>query len=138
MIHSDYIKLNTEGKNEVIDITGDVRSVLEKAGVTSGSVLVFVPGATGALTTIEFEPGLVFDFPHLMEKLIPGDLDYQHNRTWGDGNGHSHLRASMIGPSLAIPVINGELTLGTWQQIIFLEFDNKPHNRRIVVHVSGE
>ena len=138
MIYSDYIRINTEGKNEITDISPDVRDLLGKSGIKNGSVLVFVPGATGALTTIEFEPGLISDFPELMEKLIPEAGDFQHNRTWGDGNGHSHLRASMIGPSLTIPVIEGELILGTWQQIIFLEFDNKPHNRRIVVQVSGE
>ncbi len=138
MIFSDYVNINTGGKNEIVDITGDVRSILKNSGVSAGSILVFVPGATGAVTTIEFEPGLARDFPELMERLIPENISYLHNETWHDGNGHSHLRASLIGPSLTIPVIDAEPVLGTWQQIIFLEFDNKPHNRRIVVQVSGE
>ncbi|MCK5221948.1 MAG: secondary thiamine-phosphate synthase enzyme YjbQ [Candidatus Aminicenantes bacterium] len=138
MIFSDYVNINTGGKNEIVDITGDVRSILKNSGVSAGSILVFVPGATGAVTTIEFEPGLARDFPELMERLIPENITYLHNETWHDGNGHSHLRASLIGPSLTIPVIDAEPVLGTWQQIIFLEFDNKPHNRRIVVQVSGE
>ena len=138
MIFSDYVNINTGGKNEIVYITGDVRSILKNSGVSAGSILVFVPGATGAVTTIEFEPGLARDFPELMERLIPENITYLHNETWHDGNGHSHLRASLIGPSLTIPVIDAEPVLGTWQQIIFLEFDNKPHNRRIVVQVSGE
>ncbi|MCK4890853.1 MAG: secondary thiamine-phosphate synthase enzyme YjbQ [Candidatus Aminicenantes bacterium] len=138
MIFSEYVNINTGGKNEIVDITGDVRSILKNSGVSAGSILVFVPGATGAVTTIEFEPGLVRDFPELMERLIPENITYLHNETWHDGNGHSHLRASLIGPSLTIPVIDAEPVLGTWQQIIFLEFDNKPHSRKIVVQVSGE
>ncbi len=138
MIFSDYVNINTGGKNEIVDITGDVRSILKNSGVSAGSILVFVPGATGAVTTIEFESGLARDFPELMERLIPENITYLHNETWHDGNGHSHLRASLLGPSLTIPVIDAEPVLGTWQQIIFLEFDNKPHNRRIVVQVSGE
>lgn len=138
MIISDYININTRGRNEIIDITGDVRLILKDSGVSEGSILVFVPGATGAVTTIEFEPGLIKDFPDLMEKLIPENMNYLHNETWHDGNGHSHLRASLVGPSLTVPVIDGEPALGTWQQIIFLEFDNKPHSRRIIVQVSGE
>lgn len=138
MIFSDFININTRGENEMVDITGDVRLILKDSGVAEGSILIFVPGATGALTTIEFEPGLIKDFPDLMEKLIPENMDYLHNETWHDGNGHSHLRASLVGPSLTVPVIDGEPALGTWQQIIFLEFDNKPHQRRIIVQVSGE
>lgn len=138
MIFSDFININTSGENEMIDITGDVRLILKDSGAAEGSILIFVPGATGAITTIEFEPGLIKDFPELMEKLIPENMNYLHNETWHDGNGHSHLRASLVGPSLTVPVIDGEPALGTWQQIIFLEFDNKPHQRRIIVQVSGE
>ncbi len=112
--------------------------LLSESGVTDGSLLVFVPGATGAVTTIEFEQGLIRDLPSLMENLIPEGINYSHNETWGDGNGHSHLRASLIGPSLTIPVIGAEPVLGTWQQIVFLEFDNKPHDRKLVVQISGE
>ncbi|MEN8222697.1 MAG: secondary thiamine-phosphate synthase enzyme YjbQ [Acidobacteriota bacterium] len=138
MIYSGHIEINTEGKNEIADITGEVRSVVNESGVTDGTILVFVPGATGAVTTIEYEPGLIKDLPSLMESLIPEGVNYSHNETWGDGNGHSHLRASLIGPSLTIPVISAEPVLGTWQQIVFLEFDNKPHKRRLVVQISGE
>jgi secondary thiamine-phosphate synthase enzyme len=138
MIVLDYIEFETKGRNEVIDITDDVRHVVGQSGVTDGSVLVFVPGATGALSTIEYEPGLVKDWPQLMEKLIPAREYYYHNETWHDGNGHSHLRATLVGPSLTVPVENRRLILGTWQQIVFLEFDNKPHHRRIAVQVNGE
>lgn len=138
MIYSGRIDISTKGDNEIVDITGEVRSVLSESGITEGSALIFVPGATGAVTTIEYEPGLVKDLPSLMESLIPEGANYSHNETWGDGNGHSHLRASLVGPSLTIPVIGAEPVLGTWQQIIFMEFDNKPHIRRLVVQVSGE
>lgn len=138
MIYSGQININTEGQNEIVDITGEVRKLLSKSGVTDGSLLVFVPGATGAVTTIEYEPGLIRDMPSLMEKMIPEGINYSHNETWGDGNGHSHLRASLIGPSLTIPVIGAEAVMGMWQQIVFLEFDNKSHDRKLVVQISGE
>ncbi len=138
MIYSGQINISTQGDNEIVDITGDVRTLLSESGVLNGTLLVFVPGATGAVTTIEFETGLINDLPLLMESLIPERFSYSHNETWGDGNGHSHLRSSLIGPSLTIPVIGGEPVLGTWQQIVFLEFDNKPHERKLVVQISGE
>ena len=138
MIYSGQINISTKGQNEIVDITGEVRMLLSESGVTDGTLLVFVPGATGAVTTIEYEPGLIRDLPSLMENLIPEGINYSHNETWGDGNGHSHLRASLIGPSLIIPVIGAEPVLGTWQQIVFLEFDNKPHERKLVVQISGE
>ncbi len=138
MIETYNIELHTQGKNEIRDITNEVREILSTSGLEKGSALIFVPGATGALSTVEYEPGLVRDFPALMEKLIPEKQYYYHNETWHDGNGHSHLRATLIGPSLTIPFDGGELILGTWQQIIFLEFDNKPHHRRIVVQLNGE
>ena len=138
MIYSGKINVSTEGQNEIVDITGEVRMLLSESGVNDGSLLVFVPGATGAVTTIEFEQGLIRDLPSLMENLIPEGINYSHNETWGDGNGHSHLRASLIGPSLTIPVIGAEPVLGTWQQIVFLEFDNNPHDRKLVVQISGE
>jgi len=138
MIRLDYIDIETQGKEEMVDITDHLRQIVLESGITNGSVLVFVPGATGALSTIEYEPGLVRDFPQLMEKLIPQKQQYYHNETWHDGNGHSHLRATLIGPSLTIPFEETRLILGTWQQVIFLEFDNKPHRRRIAVQVSGE
>jgi secondary thiamine-phosphate synthase enzyme len=138
MLKLFHIEINTLGKNEVIDITEDIQGLIHQSDINDGSVLVFVPGATGALSTIEYEPGLKIDFPELMEALIPEKKVYHHNETWHDGNGHSHLRATLIGPSLTIPFQNQRLILGTWQQVVFLEFDNKPHRRKIVLQITGE
>jgi len=137
MIELHYIELDTRGKNEVLDITGRVRGIVSASPLTDGQVLVFVIGSTGALSTIEYEPGLIKDFPNLMEDLIPERSRYFHDETWHDGNGHSHLRASLIGPDITIPFAQKELILGTWQQVVFLEFDNKPRHRRLVVQLMG-
>ena len=133
-----YVEVSSKGNTDVIDITGQVNSIVQQSGITGGSVLIFVAGATGALSTVEYEPGLLKDLPILMEKLIPEKMKYYHNETWGDGNGHSHLRATLTGPSLMVPVNDQQMILGTWQQIVFIDFDNRPRNRRIVVQVSGE
>jgi len=138
MIELYKLELDTLGKNEVVDVTEDVRAILRRSSITEGQVLIFVPGATGALSTVEYEPGLVRDIPLLMERLIPEKDRYHHNETWHDGNGHSHLRATLVGPSLTVPFSGGQMILGTWQQIVFLEFDNKPHHRQLVVQVMGE
>jgi len=138
MIQLNYIEFETKGRNEIVDITGNIRQIVDRSGINDGSALIFVPGATGGLSTIEYEPGLIEDFPNLMEKLIPEKEYYFHNETWHDGNGHSHLKATLIGPSLTIPYENKRLILGTWQQVVFLEFDNKPHHRRIAVQLIGE
>jgi secondary thiamine-phosphate synthase enzyme len=138
MVQLNYIQFETKGRNEIVDITDNLRQLVSQSGISHGSALVFVPGATGALSTIEFEPGLIKDFPVLMEKLIPERDYYYHNETWHDGNGHSHLKATLIGPSLTIPFADSRLILGTWQQVIFLEFDNKPHHRRLAVQLIGE
>ncbi|HLP47351.1 MAG TPA: secondary thiamine-phosphate synthase enzyme YjbQ [Candidatus Kapabacteria bacterium] len=138
MIRLHYIETNTLGRNEMVDITDDVRGIVDRSDITDGHVLIFVPGATGALSTIEYEPGLIADFPEMMEKMIPEKKYYHHNETWHDGNGHSHLRATLVGPSLTVPFENRRLILGTWQQIVFLEFDNKPHRRRIALQLMGE
>lgn len=138
MIKLYYIETHTRGRNDMVDITDEVRNIVHRSDVTDGQVLIFVPGATGALSTIEYEPGLLKDFPRLMENLIPEKHSYHHNETWHDGNGHSHLRATLVGPSLAVPFENRGLILGTWQQIVFLEFDNKPHRRKIAVQLMGE
>lgn len=138
MIVTKTIKLTTGGPGEMHDITAAVAELVRHSGVTSGAVTVFVPGSTGGLTTIEYEPGLKVDFPELMEKLVPSNRDYQHDLTWHDGNGFSHLRASMIGPDITIPFVGGKMTLGTWQQIVFLEFDNKPRQRELVIQIIGE
>jgi secondary thiamine-phosphate synthase enzyme len=138
MVLLKYIQLETKGKNEIINITDNIQNIVHQSNISSGSVLVFVPGATGGLSTIEYEPGLIQDFPKLMEKLIPEREYYFHNETWHDGNGHSHLKATLIGPSMTIPFEKKRLILGTWQQVVFLEFDNKPHHRRIAIQLMGE
>ena len=138
MVKHTEIHLRTEADRDMVDITPRVRAALESCGLQEGMVLLFVVGATGALSTIEFEPGLQRDFPELMQRLIPREQPYHHNQTWGDGNGHSHLRATLMGPSLTIPIQAGELVLGTWQQIVFLEFDNRPRERRLIVQFMGE
>ena len=120
MVFLDYIEFGTEGRNDIIDLTETITSVVSAAKLKNGHVLIFVPGATGALSTIEYEPGLVVDLPLLMERLIPEKSLYHHNERWHDGNGHSHLRATLIGPSLTIPLTDGRLILGTWQQIFHL------------------
>lgn len=138
MIKLYYVEIKTKGKNEMVDITGEVRNVVLQSGISDGQVLIFVPGSTGALSTIEYEPGLIKDLPELMESMIPEKKYYYHDETWHDGNGHSHLRATLVGPSLTIPFENQKLILGTWQQVVFLEFDNKPHHRKIAVQLMGE
>ena len=137
-VETRHIEIETTGNAEIVDITGHITDELHQIGLTRGIVTVFVPGATGALTTVEYEPGLIKDLGELWEKIIPSTKTYHHDRTWGDGNGHSHLRASLLGPSLAIPFADGDLTLGTWQQIIFVDFDVRARNRDIVLQFIGE
>jgi secondary thiamine-phosphate synthase enzyme len=136
--YEDEYRFATEGDGTIVDLTEPLASILAASGVTRGQLTVFVPGSTGAITTIEYESGLLEDLPRLFEKLIPSGVSYSHDRTWGDGNGFSHLRAALVGPSLAIPVSDGALTLGTWQQVVFLEFDNRARSRRLVINIVGE
>jgi len=137
-VYTGEIIIKDKGGFEVFNITEKVKEEIRKSRLKDGTVTVFVPGATGALTTIEYEPGLVKDLKELLDKYIPPGRNYHHEERWHDGNGHSHLRASLIGPSISVPFVNSQLTLGTWQQIIFLELDNKPHTRKLVVQVVGE
>jgi secondary thiamine-phosphate synthase enzyme len=137
-IITEYLTFNTKGDTDIIDITSRVDQKLKESGLTQGSVLVFVPGSTGAVTTIEYEPGLVKDMQDALNRLIPRELEYAHNRMWGDGNGHSHVRASMLGPSLVVPFNDGSLMLGTWQQIVFLDLDNRSRSRKVIVRITGE
>lgn len=132
------IELSTHGNAECIDITKDIRAALEETGLSDGVATVFVPGATGALSTIEYEPGLIKDMSELWERLVPKGAEYYHDMKWGDGNGHSHLRATLIGPSLSIPFTGKVLTLGTWQQVIFIDFDIRRRTRRIMLQFMGE
>jgi secondary thiamine-phosphate synthase enzyme len=138
MVKTGTISLNSKGFTQMFDITGNVDSIVKKSGINDGIVTVFVPGSTGSITTIEYESGLIADLPEMFEKLIPYKADYEHDATWGDANGGSHLRASLMGPSLTVPFNKGEMTLGTWQQICFIDFDTKPRSRELVVQVIGE
>ncbi len=138
MIKTEQITFETRGAGDIVDITSDVRESVGNSGISSGTVTVFAPGATTGLTTIEYEPGLLKDLPDLMERLVPSDKSYSHDDTWHDGNGFSHLRSALIGPSLTVPFVSGKLTLGTWQQIVFLEFDNRARHRQVVLQIMGE
>ena len=132
------LRVSTKGEGAILDLTPGVAKAVKESGIVDGTVTVFVPGSTAAITTIEYEPGLVQDVPAAMERLAPRDLSYAHDRTWGDGNGHAHVRASTIGPSLTVPVAAGKPLLGTWQQIVLADFDNRARDRRIVVTIMGE
>ena len=129
---------STEGDGTIIDLTDKITQVVEESGIQGGQVTVFVPGSTAAVTTIEFEPGLLKDLPEFFEKIIPSNVEYKHDATWGDGNGFSHLRASLVGPSITVPVSNGKLVTGTWQQIVFMDLDNRPRSRKIQINIIGE
>ena len=137
-IYTKTFSQKTSGFCDIIDITAKVREHIEKEKIKQGTVTVFVSGSTAALTTIEFESGLVQDLKEFVEKLIPSDRRYHHDDRWGDDNGFSHLRAALFGPSLAIPIENGRPVLGTWQQIVLLDFDNRPRTREIMVQLMGE
>lgn len=137
-IQNDSLTLETKGNCDIIDITKRLSLLLEKHKMKTGHAVLFVTGSTAGLTTIEYEPGLKRDFEELMERIIPQNARYFHEDTWNDGNGHSHIRASLIGPSLTIPFNNGEFLLGTWQQVIFIDFDNRPRNRTLVVQFVGD
>ncbi|MDQ7822847.1 MAG: secondary thiamine-phosphate synthase enzyme YjbQ [Candidatus Eremiobacteraeota bacterium] len=136
-VHRASLEVATSGGGQVIDITSQVAAEVTRSSILEGLATVFVPGATAAVTTIEYEDGLVADFARTWEELVPEGRRYAHNVRWGDGNGHSHVRASMLGPSLSVPVEKGALILGTWQQIILVDFDNRPRSRRYVCQVMG-
>ncbi|MCX8207720.1 MAG: secondary thiamine-phosphate synthase enzyme YjbQ [Methanothrix sp.] len=138
MIETRYIEFDTKGDADVVDITPMVVDAVRSSGVMDGIVVVFVPGATGAVTTIEHEPGLIADMRRALERIAPEYEEYEHNRRWGDNNGHSHIRASLIGPSLTVPVVKSAPSLGRWQQIIFIDMDNRPRRRRLVLQILGE
>jgi len=137
-VFAKRVELRTEAENDIVDITGEVQDAVEESGLDIGVATVFVPGSTAAVTTIEFEPGLAKDFPGMLERVAPRDIDYEHQKAWHDDNGRSHVKASLVGPSLSVPFNRGVLTLGTWQQIVLLEFDIRPRRREVVVQVMGE
>lgn len=137
MVTTDTISLNTKGFSDVLDITDKVTKIVEQTGIQNGLVNVFCSGSTGSITTIEYELGVIKDLQKAIEKIAPSNIPYEHNKRWGDGNGFSHVRAALMKPSLTIPVVKGKMTLGTWQQIVFIDFDNRERNRNIVVQVMG-
>ena len=131
------ITLEGTGGTDVHDLSGHLAKVLAESGVKQGQVTLFCPGSTAGLTTIEYESGVVEDLKGALERMAPQEMAYAHDARWGDGNGYSHVRAALVGPSLTIPLINGRPTLGTWQQVVLLDFDNRPRQRRLVVQVTG-
>jgi secondary thiamine-phosphate synthase enzyme len=138
MIVSKKLALHTRGNGDTHDITDAVAQAVRESKLQSGTVTLFCPSSTSGLTTIEFEPGAVADLQRVFDEVVPARLDYQHNARWGDGNGHSHVRAALLGASLAVPFVNGALTLGTWQQIIYIDFDVRPRRREIIAQIMGE
>jgi len=138
MVVTTTIGMTTRGNGETQDITDAVARAVAESGVISGVVTLFCPGSTSALTTIEFEPGVVADLQQVFDELAPADRYYRHNERWGDGNGHSHVRAALLGPSLAVPFVERRLTLGTWQQIVHIDFDIRPRRREIIAQIVGE
>lgn len=138
MVHTGTIPLATKGFTDIIDISDKVAQIVSSSGITNGLTTVFCSGSTGTVTTIEFEQGVISDLRQAIEKIAPSNIPYEHNKRWGDGNGFSHVRAAFMKPSLTIPVIKGKLSLGTWQQIVFIDFDNRGRQRDIIVQVVGE
>ena len=137
-ITSKRINFKTRGETDIIDITGEVTNAIKASEIRNGIVTIFVPGATGAVTTIEYEPGLLKDLPAMLERIAPKEIEYEHEKRWHDGNGHSHVRASLLGPSITVPFEDGMPILGTWQQIVFIELDNKSRSREIVLQIMGD
>lgn len=137
-IKTTSISLKTQGNADVHDITEQIASAVSDSGLVSGTVTIFCPSSTSALTTIEYESGAVSDLRRLFDEIVPSHREYAHNERWHDGNGHSHVRAALLGPSLTIPFVDGQLTLGTWQQVIYIDFDNRPRQRKLIVQLIGE
>ena len=142
MSHMDVvttrISFQTRREMDMVDISSQLAKSIRDSGLKDGIATVFVPGSTGALTTIEYEPGLLEDFPNMLDRIAPRDIDYEHEMRWHDGNGHSHVRASLIGPSITVPFENGRPTLGTWQQVVFVELDARSRSRQLVVQIMGK
>ena len=138
MIISKRLSLQTHGNGDTHDVTSAVAQTVRECGLKSGTVTLFCPSSTSGLTTIEFEPGAVADLQRMFDQMVPAGVEYRHNERWGDGNGHSHVRASLLGASLVVPFVDGALTLGTWQQIIYVDFDIRPRHREIVAQIMGE
>jgi secondary thiamine-phosphate synthase enzyme len=137
-VKSLSIQLSTQGDADIHDISDQVANAVAQSGLRDGTVTVFCPSSTSGLTTIEFEGGALSDLRRLFDEIIPSNRKYAHNERWHDGNGHSHVRAALLGPSLTIPFVDGQLTLGTWQQVIYVDFDNRPRQRKLIVQLVGD
>ncbi len=138
MVITKQISLKTKGECDIIDITSPVQQQLSETEIKDGIVTVFITGSTAGVTTIENEPGLVSDFKEMWERVIPKNVEYRHDRAWGEGNGYSHVRASLLGASLAVPFNDKKLALGTWQQLVVMDFDNRPRSRQVLLQIMGE
>ncbi len=139
MVKTEEIEVTTEGGCSIVDITSQVAEAVSNSQIQNGAVVVFNIGSTAAITTIEYEPGLVnYDIAEALEKIAPQEGFYEHEKTWNDDNGHAHVRASLLGPSLNVPIVKGQLTLGTWQQIVLIDFDTRPRTRRVICQIIGE
>ena len=136
-VFSSEINISTKGDLDILDITSSLESLVHDSGIQEGMACVFIGGSTGAITTMEFEPGVVGDIRAALQRLAPRGADYQHHLKWNDGNGHSHVRAAILGPSVTIPIREGQLPLGTWQQVVFIELDVRPRNRKLMVNIVG-
>ena len=134
----NHIFLTTQGNTEILDITQKVSECIHSSALLNGLVTIFCPSSTSGITTIEFEPGVLQDLNEIFNEIVPKDYNYQHNEAWHDGNGHSHIRAALLGASITIPLVEGRMTLGTWQQIVFIDFDTRPRKREIIVQILGE
>ena len=138
VVETHTLKVRTRREGEMLDVTEQVQDVINKGKPSDGVAFVFVPGSTGAITTIEYEPGLTVDFRDALARLVPKDMTYEHEKSWHDGNGHSHVKASLLGPDLAVPFKDRKLLLGTWQQVVFIELDVRPRDRTVIVQLIGE
>ncbi len=137
-IYREVLPITTESEGDIIDITGRIRQAVSSSRLSNGLVCAFVPHSTAAIFTIEFEPGLEVDLKDALERSFPKGMEYEHHKRWGDGNGHSHIRASFLGPSLTVPFHDGKLDLGTWQQVVLMEMDNRPRRRDLIIQITGE
>ena len=136
-IVSFSLTVSSKGRTDIVDLTSKVQEIVDRCGLKEGSALVFVNGSTAGITTIEYEPGLVKDLKAAFQRLAPDNMDYEHHKTWGDDNGHSHVRAALLGPSLVVPFSQGKLALGTWQQVVLVDFDTRPRQRALTVQITG-
>jgi secondary thiamine-phosphate synthase enzyme len=137
-IKTEFIEISTRGHSDIVDITVRIQDLLARSGLKEGQITVFASGSTAAVTTIEYEPGLLRDIPEILDRIAPEGASYHHDATWGDGNGNSHVRAALIGASLTVPFVSGQLLLGTWQQIVFIDCDNRSRTRKVPVQLMGK